>query len=210
MKVNKKKYIKKKPGSRPVPIENRFWEKVDIKDNNDVCWEWLASISKYGYGVITSQGKEYRAHRWAFKLFYGYIDDNLDVLHKCDNRKCVNPHHLRLGTKSDNMREREERGRRKHYPFGIHESHYSAKLTWKDVDKIREIYKGKHGEQSELARRYGVTYETIRGVVFEKTWKQNKRELYGIHTIEIKKYLEEYHERMKIISNRIGMRGLTY
>lgn len=91
------------------PIADRFWEKVN-KDAPNGCWEWTSSIRGSGYGAffthLVSEGrKAYGAHRYSWILTNGNIPDGLSVLHKCDNRICVNPSHLFLGNKFDNMRD---------------------------------------------------------------------------------------------------------
>lgn len=84
---------------------NRFWYKVKIKDLHD-CWEWVAFVNVNGYGQVRFNGKTERAHRIAWRIVNGEITNNLHVLHRCDNRKCVNPNHLWLGTHIDNMNDR--------------------------------------------------------------------------------------------------------
>ena len=94
------------------PIESRFWEKVNKTES---CWVWVGSITGSGYGFLhygtKTERKPYRAHRLSWELHYGVIPDGLWVLHKCDNRKCVNPDHLFIGDRSDNMRDCAEKGR---------------------------------------------------------------------------------------------------
>lgn len=77
------------------------------------CWEWRWSTNPDGYGEIRIGGKKMRAHRVAYHVAYGEDPGRRHVLHSCDNPPCVNPGHLRLGTHTDNMRDRSSRGRAK-------------------------------------------------------------------------------------------------
>lgn len=83
-------------------IGERFWKKVH---KTETCWNWTAYTDRSGYGSFRFNNKIHKAHRISFLLANGYIDNNLDVLHGCDNPSCVNPEHLRLGTDKDNVQD---------------------------------------------------------------------------------------------------------
>jgi hypothetical protein len=98
---------------KPVPIELRFWTKVDA---TGICWEWTAAKSKAGYGVIgLFHQKVGLAHRVAWELLVGPIPEGLELDHLCRNRSCVNPDHLEPVSHLTNAR----RGVRRFMPYEL-------------------------------------------------------------------------------------------
>ncbi len=95
-------------------------ERLSIPEPNSGCWLWLGQVSRIGYGqIMLSPGqRKTKAHRAAWEAYRGPIGD-LYVLHQCDNRSCVNPDHLFLGTRSDNMLDMYAKGRHR-TDFGIY------------------------------------------------------------------------------------------
>jgi len=93
-------------------LKDRFFEKVDVSDG---CWMWRGSTMGSGYGGFHVGGKKNRrmigAHRVSYLIHKGEISDGMAVMHACDVRLCVNPSHLSLGTKSDNMSDAAQKGR---------------------------------------------------------------------------------------------------
>lgn len=80
---------------------DRFWAKVNVKSEEE-CWIWVASIRNSGYGRMWLNGRNPSAHRISWVIYNGHIKSGLSVLHRCNNKLCVNPKHLYLGTQTDN------------------------------------------------------------------------------------------------------------
>ena len=100
---------------------------------------------------------------------HGSIPEGLNICHTCDNPGCVNPAHLFVGSQSDNIRDMYNKGR------GVDnsgEKNGLSKLTDVQVNEIRERYTGKYGEQTALAKEYGVTPRNIGSIVNNKHWKE--------------------------------------
>lgn len=95
-----------RPKSDP---KKRFLEKVKAMDSG--CQEWQSVIHWSGYGKFHLDGEQMFAHRAAYLLFVGEIPNGMQVLHKCDNRKCVNLAHLYLGDAKQNAKDKVERCR---------------------------------------------------------------------------------------------------
>jgi len=139
-------------------------------------------------------GKQINAHRFSYVLHYGEIGDGLWVLHKCDNRKCVNPNHLYLGDAARNSRDAVERNRtakgdrngsrthaEKRYKSWIAwrrsqpdltkgERNGRAKLTVAQVIDIRKLYESGSFSKNEIARLFNVSNVLVGKIVRRELW----------------------------------------
>jgi len=142
-------------------IGARFWSHVD---KSGECWLWMATTYPAGYGQFYNPAlkKKVGAHRFSYELEFGTIPALLCVLHRCDNRLCVRPDHLFVGTKADNSRDAQHKGRLVRGDV----SHW-AKLREVDVHRIRESRESNEA----LAGIFGVDPSTIRYARTRKTWK---------------------------------------
>lgn len=153
---------------KPRDIQQRFWSKIAITANDNLCWEWQRSKTPKGYGYFGVKGKLLRAHRVAWELTNGEIPAGLEVCHSCDNRACCNPKHLFLGTHLDNMRDMANKGR-SNVPQG--EQQWKAKMTPEKVVYIRERYAQGGITFDELASEMGIARSTLAYIVRRKSWK---------------------------------------
>ena len=126
------------------------------------CIEWDKAKDKAGYGVSWLNGKWIRAHRKSYIQNKGEIPDDLVVRHTCDNKACVNPDHLILGTHQDNSTDMVSRNRQaKGSLIG------TAKLTEEIVVMIRSL----SGSSQQLAKFFNCSNTTIKDIRNNKIWK---------------------------------------
>lgn len=134
-------------------LRDRFLKRV-IK--TDSCWMWDGPIGNHGYGIMTFKRQRDTAPRWSVKIFKKEDPKGLYVCHKCDNRKCVNPEHLFLGTPDDNIQDMMKKGRQR---FGI--TRKNTKLTDEQVFFI--IDNPKIGN-TDLAKRFKVSQALVSNI----------------------------------------------
>lgn len=155
-------------------IEARFWNKVNKTLS---CWWWLGAFSSDGYGTygigektIHGSPKTMSAHRFSYCLANNVkkLPTKLDCLHSCDNPKCVNPSHLRLDTRSANIRDMCSKGRGRP---GTRAGMPRAVLSESQVRQIIAKFNSKFFAIGQLAREYKVTHKTVANIVQGKSWK---------------------------------------
>jgi hypothetical protein len=158
-----------------LPLAERFWPKVD--KNGPVpshcpelgpCWVWTGATQTGGYGFIgVGSGRCDVTHRVSWVLEHGAIPDGQWVLHRCDNRQCVRPSHLFLGTSQDNVDDMMAKGRRR---IRKGEGNAASKLTAQKVRDLRASAALCRVSQAELARAFGISVATVADVVHRRSW----------------------------------------
>lgn len=157
------------PPSKLVRFSSRI--RASIALDQAGCWLWTKSKARNGYGSFAlGGGSSARAHRISYLVFRGPIPDGMDVCHRCDVRSCVNPDHLFLGTRSENLIDASKKGRlsRIHQKRGS--QHPSAKLCEADVLLIRRRLDSGHSRML-IARDYGVSDVLIGLIARRKNWR---------------------------------------
>lgn len=146
-------------------LKERFESKFSVVQTG--CWEWERRISVFGYGQFAIEpGNIWQAHRFAYKLYIGEIPKGVCVLHKCDNRKCVNPKHLWLGTQEENIRDMMAKGRDRK---ATSDKNGGAKLNWEKVIKIRSM--AKYTKQKDICTQFGIERHQARRIIKWISWK---------------------------------------
>lgn len=152
-----------------LPLKDRFAKRCGEKEPSG-CIPWVGYINpKTGYGVIHDGSRRrsaFGAHRIAWEFTFGEIPDGMHVLHKCDNRKCVNPDHLFLGTNNDNIADKVAKGRNRRG-----EGLYNAKANDEIVRAIRTAYLTGLWTAKALAIKFGLSKSVTFSIIHRKAWK---------------------------------------
>jgi hypothetical protein len=128
-------------------------------DAPDKCWLWLGATTK-GYGCLKRAYKTIYAHRYIYALVHGNLDENKLCLHACDNRLCVNPLHLYLGSHGDNMRDRSNRD-----PFSAATRRFYAG----EILLMRRLFAGNISDVV-VARAFKCSVSTVKNYVNKPQW----------------------------------------
>lgn len=150
---------------------DRFLQKVKVGNG---CWEWQGFKDKGGYGRYKwCDRKNWIAHRLLWNLFIGDMSDpDIKLCHHCDNRCCVRPSHMFVGSQEDNIKDCVAKGRHR-TGMKLGRLNRNAKLTDDKVREIRRLY-SEGLTQVELGRQFGVAHTNIGNVLRKNTWKHVK------------------------------------
>ena len=123
------------------------------------CLEWTGHRNLEGYGTVSlSHSKRDLAHRASWMAHYGSIPTSACVLHRCDNPPCINPEHLFLGDRRDNMRDCKAKGRNRIYRGEMNgEGHPSTRFSDATIRAVFEAYAAGGVTQTQLAARFGMS-----------------------------------------------------
>lgn len=143
-------------------FEDRFWSMVD---QSGACWLWTGARTALSYGIFTGRidAQSFdKAHRYSYALANGSIPDGMHVLHRCDNRWCVNPEHLWLGTQADNVRDAHIKGRH------VNGSRVgTSRFDEATIIKIRTA----NGDIADIAKQFGCDYTHVMRIQKSECWK---------------------------------------
>lgn len=150
-----------------------FWERVSKTEGNG-CWEWQGAKhrrTRYGYADHVWQKKKITAHRLSWILSVGPIPQGMMVCHHCDNRPCVRPDHLFLGTAADNAADRDAKGRARGGRLPGENNGFS-KLTAAQVQAIRERHALGTVTQRDIALEFGIGQTSVSRIVRGVRWRE--------------------------------------
>lgn len=196
--------------TRVGSVNERFAQRFEI-DPDSGCWIWTGTMENHGYGVIsgTLNGLHFRkllAHRASWLIFRGEIpnregEHGTVVMHTCDNRRCVNPAHLELGSQADNVKDMNRKGRHVVGEFQKRKGVDHIRSAFKDQAEI-DLICSTVGQTKQLAEKFGVDVCTIKRI----------RRRNGIIRDDAEKYVSKSIPQEvidHIRSTPPGTRGLT-
>jgi hypothetical protein len=147
----------------PFSADDHRW---DLVRKQGECWVWLGRKRKRGYGAIGRRA----AHRVSYEAHCGPIPDGMCVCHRCDNPSCVRPDHLFIGTRTENIKDRDQKGR-----AAKGEQHGMAKMTAADVMALREeAARSGRVAAYDLAASRGIKKIAAADAISGRTWKHLK------------------------------------
>ena len=150
-------------------VERARGKSIEYETDNNGCWNCVSHAKeKDGYPVIQINGKQFRMNRYIYLRRHRAIPVGMVVRHKCDNRSCINPSHLEVGTVQDNVNDKMARGRQIRGEAGG-----NSKLTQLQVDAIRKDTR----YQKDVALQYGINQTHVSRIKNNVLWVEYDRKL---------------------------------
>ena len=140
-------------------IADWFWPMI-VKNKKTGCWEWIGPVGSRGYGQFAISRKNYSCHRFAARLVLGFFPKDW-ICHTCDNKICVNPSHLFIGTATDNRRDCRDKGR---LVAPKHERNGQSKITKHIAKRIRFLVKRGGITHTKIAAMFGISQPQVSGI----------------------------------------------
>lgn len=149
----------------PRTLENRLWGNTTRPNGDDGCWFWGGFIQNNGYGTLTVNKVHVLVHRLSYEEFYQQkIPSGMMILHSCNNRSCINPNHLRMGTHADNMQDMVDADR-----AAKGEQNGHALLTEDQVKQIKHL--SRQGVAIHiLTKMFSCSRSTIKDIRSGRCW----------------------------------------
>lgn len=148
-----------------------------VRDPSSGCWLWTGAMHSNGYGLMStgSRNSLVRAHRLALELAGVAVPAGMDVCHRCDTPPCVNPSHLFVGSRLDNMRDAKRKGRTCSGPARARiaargERHGNTRLSAEQVIELRGL-RDEGVPFKQLAERFGISASGAHAIASRKTWR---------------------------------------
>jgi len=148
--------------------QKRFWSYTK-KNEATGCIEWTGRTGGKGYGMFwggVNNKYEIFAHRYAMVVFGGKDPDHMLVMHTCDNRLCVNPEHLRLGTNRDNINDKVRKNRQAR---NVGSQNGTARYCETDIVEMKRLH-SQGVTATEIAKRYNTNTTHICRILSGKIW----------------------------------------
>lgn len=150
--------IKSNTQIRDIATNSLFDFLGRFQNSNNGCIEWLGSKNNKGYGQFKYNGKVWLTHILSYTLSYGPPPPGLDLCHKCDNPICGNPDHLKIGSRSDNIKDMLKKGRG------------ATRLNPISVRQLIHLGKIEGMATRDLAKKFNISTSTVRDAINGRTW----------------------------------------
>ena len=152
------------------PVEIRLLRRVAF-DEPDKCWLWVGATIAAGYAVLGTDAGSVRGHRLMWTIVNGPIPNGLEVCHKCDVPRCLNPRHLFLGTHAENMADAKAKGRMHNWSHYTNMPPQKPKISIARIAEMRELHRRHVLTYRQLAAKFRISISQVENIVTRRSWK---------------------------------------